>query len=255
MINRIVVFIGWGLSSMSFIIALAGLATPGTGKFISLAFVGWALIFSPPLWKKTVEYGLLKNIGIRVVAFFLFPIIFTMMAMVSGYQPESSVVNISPSPIKTEVPKLLPKNTSSQIATSSVAISSTPNPLPKDVNPAPKEIQPEVSSINVFSSTLKTEESPSQKNTSSVSKEIQPKAATSSIVASTHQPAINTLKSRTVTPKEEPTSESMTPTREATQGQGCSCPYDLDKRGNSCGGRSAYSKPGGASPACYRKDR
>jgi hypothetical protein len=35
------------------------------------------------------------------------------------------------------------------------------------------------------------------------------------------------------------------------QGQGCPCPYDLDRRGNECGGRSAYSRPGGAAPVCY----
>ena len=31
----------------------------------------------------------------------------------------------------------------------------------------------------------------------------------------------------------------------------CDCPYDLMRNGRSCGGRSAYSRPGGRSPACY----
>jgi len=34
----------------------------------------------------------------------------------------------------------------------------------------------------------------------------------------------------------------------------CPCPYSTDRAGKNCGGRSAYSKPGGASPICYDKD-
>jgi hypothetical protein len=34
----------------------------------------------------------------------------------------------------------------------------------------------------------------------------------------------------------------------------CPCPYNTDRAGRSCGARSAYSRPGGASPICYAKD-
>ena len=34
----------------------------------------------------------------------------------------------------------------------------------------------------------------------------------------------------------------------------CACPYDLTRSGGRCGGWSAYSRPGGASPRCYVKD-
>lgn len=34
----------------------------------------------------------------------------------------------------------------------------------------------------------------------------------------------------------------------------CPCPYNLMRNGRSCGGRSAYSRPGGRSPLCYPKD-
>ncbi len=34
----------------------------------------------------------------------------------------------------------------------------------------------------------------------------------------------------------------------------CPCPYNSARNGSQCGGRSAYSKPGGASPLCYPKD-
>ena len=34
----------------------------------------------------------------------------------------------------------------------------------------------------------------------------------------------------------------------------CPCPYSVDRGGRRCGGRSAYSRPGGASPLCYERD-
>jgi outer membrane biosynthesis protein TonB len=35
----------------------------------------------------------------------------------------------------------------------------------------------------------------------------------------------------------------------------CDCPYDLMSNGSPCGGRSAYSRPGGKSPICYTDDQ
>ncbi len=34
----------------------------------------------------------------------------------------------------------------------------------------------------------------------------------------------------------------------------CPCPYNRDRAGRRCGGRSAYSQPGGASPLCSTSD-
>lgn len=34
----------------------------------------------------------------------------------------------------------------------------------------------------------------------------------------------------------------------------CPCPYNRAKNGSKCGKRSAYSKPGGYSPICYKYD-
>ena len=34
----------------------------------------------------------------------------------------------------------------------------------------------------------------------------------------------------------------------------CPCPYNTDRGGRRYGGRSAYSRPGGASPLCYPRD-
>jgi hypothetical protein len=37
-------------------------------------------------------------------------------------------------------------------------------------------------------------------------------------------------------------------------GHPCACPYDAARNGSSCGGRSAYSRPGGPAPLCYPTD-
>jgi hypothetical protein len=34
----------------------------------------------------------------------------------------------------------------------------------------------------------------------------------------------------------------------------CPCPYISMRNGRACGGRSAYSRPGGYSPICYDRD-
>lgn len=34
----------------------------------------------------------------------------------------------------------------------------------------------------------------------------------------------------------------------------CPCPYNTMRNGRVCGERSAYSRPGGRSPICYRSD-
>lgn len=34
----------------------------------------------------------------------------------------------------------------------------------------------------------------------------------------------------------------------------CPCPYSTTRNGSRCGGRSAYSRPGGAAPICYASD-
>ena len=34
----------------------------------------------------------------------------------------------------------------------------------------------------------------------------------------------------------------------------CPCPYNFDRAGRRCGGRSAYSRPGGYAPICFESD-
>ncbi|WP_330203283.1 CHAT domain-containing protein [Cyanobacterium sp. DS4] len=35
----------------------------------------------------------------------------------------------------------------------------------------------------------------------------------------------------------------------------CECPYDIDTMGRECGSKSAYSRPGGTTPVCYKGDK
>jgi hypothetical protein len=37
-------------------------------------------------------------------------------------------------------------------------------------------------------------------------------------------------------------------------GHPCACPYNLARNGSRCGGRSAYSRPGGAESFCFPQD-
>lgn len=50
-----------------------------------------------------------------------------------------------------------------------------------------------------------------------------------------------------------PPTPSHSPIRSPVSGS-CSCPYDFAKNGSMCGGRSAYSRPGGDEPRCYLDD-
>jgi hypothetical protein len=34
----------------------------------------------------------------------------------------------------------------------------------------------------------------------------------------------------------------------------CPCPYNAARNGNRCGKRSAYNRPGGAAPLCFKED-
>jgi hypothetical protein len=134
MVMRFMIFIGWVLSAFSFVIALAGLATPGAGKLISLALIGWCLIFLPPLWHRTIKHGLPVNIVVRAVAFFTLPLIFASMATAIEHkpevstvktQPEASSTSVSPTPVRTELPRPLSERVTSKPAANSITVSPT----------------------------------------------------------------------------------------------------------------------------------
>jgi hypothetical protein len=140
---RFMIFIGWVLSACSFVIALASLTTPGASKLMSLAMIGWCLIFLPPFWKNTIKYGLPTNIIFRVVAFITLPIFFMTIATAIGYKPEVSTVKtqpeesstgVSPPLVRTELPKPLSERITPKLPTSSISVS--PNSI-KAESPKP----------------------------------------------------------------------------------------------------------------------
>lgn len=77
----------------------------------------------------------------------------------------------------------------------------------------------------------------------------------SSSLLTNEKPAIKTTQSAT---RELP-ARAVAPVRQSRSGQPsrqpyvgtCDCPYDLMRNGRLCGGRSAYSRPGGRNPQCY----
>jgi len=65
----------------------------------------------------------------------------------------------------------------------------------------------------------------------------------------TNKTSRNYTSARTVT--KAVTSDEQMPLRRPYHGQRCPCPYDYAINESNCGGRSAYSRGGGASPLCY----
>lgn len=120
-VRRSMIFIGYGLSAFSFVLAIAG-----AGKIIALAFLGWFLIFLPPIWFKTIRYGLLANIVTRAGAFILFPVFFSLPATSDDYQPskvaKGKITDIKPTP--------LPLSSAKSLAVSPQTSSTMVNPSP-----------------------------------------------------------------------------------------------------------------------------
>ena len=63
------------------------------------------------------------------------------------------------------------------------------------------------------------------------------------------QPALNSLNQKII-------EQIIQDSRNAyyATGHPCACPYDHARNGSMCGRRSAYSRPGGASPKCFPQD-
>lgn len=62
------------------------------------------------------------------------------------------------------------------------------------------------------------------------------------------------LAAQTQAPTDEEIKEILIRESIARYSGSCPCPYNRDRAGRRCGKRSAYSRPGGASPICYPND-
>jgi len=67
------------------------------------------------------------------------------------------------------------------------------------------------------------------------------------------RPAFQAPKTPPPPKQSKPEPKAGDPLRSAYVGT-CDCPYDRKRNGARCGGTSAYSRPGGRSPACYVGD-
>jgi hypothetical protein len=72
MLKRIATFIGWGLSSLLFLIGITSFITK---PLTAITMVLWGFLVFPPLYKATVKFGSIWNIAARVVAFLVIPLV------------------------------------------------------------------------------------------------------------------------------------------------------------------------------------
>lgn len=63
-----------------------------------------------------------------------------------------------------------------------------------------------------------------------------------------------TADARSATPTDDDIAQRLIEQSIAQYPGNCPCPYNLARNGSRCGGRSAYSRPGGRSPLCFRED-
>lgn len=83
----------------------------------------------------------------------------------------------------------------------------------------------------------------------------------SDYLSSTRPPKSIPLQQRPVRQVAAPTNAEIRAAKDAIIRQSiasysgsCPCPYNTDRAGRRCGGRSAWSRPGGYSPMCYESD-
>jgi hypothetical protein len=86
MLNRVAMFIGWGLSSLLFLVGVTNIASQPTMAIVMLI---WGLLAFPPLWKATAKFGRTQNIIARLVMFLFSPI----LTFGNVYPSQQSVVN------------------------------------------------------------------------------------------------------------------------------------------------------------------
>jgi hypothetical protein len=98
--KKLLVFAGWAISGFFLVIALVSLLSPGSTK-LTLGIIVWGLTFFPPLWKKTmtIEYGVIANIAMRIVAAIVAP--FVGYLITPGDVPDKAqVAVVSKQPVK-----------------------------------------------------------------------------------------------------------------------------------------------------------
>ena len=218
--RRILSFIGWLWAGFCFLAAL-GMITNGE-LIAAIGALIWGLIFLPPLYRFTSNFNRGWNIGGRILAFILVPLIF----------PTSSQQQLNQAPVQTTSPvKTAPSTITNE---KSPKFTPTAEPAPK-LEPTTKIVEPDIAPTPQIIETSQPEPV-----TTPEPKVIEPDIP---------KPVQNTPE-----PAAPPQPNLNSPVRAGVSGS-CDCPYDTDKRGRSCGKRSAYSRPNGGNPVCYIRDQ
>ncbi len=107
LIQKILNFIGWSISSFFLLTGFVGLFLPD--RVAAIFIIVWGLIFLPPFYyRMTKRYGWKKNILWRIVIFFVLPIFITPWLPPSQHQasnPEKTSIQAVSRARKTEMQK------------------------------------------------------------------------------------------------------------------------------------------------------
>ncbi len=219
--QRILSFLGWLVAGFFLLIGLFGFTT---NPAITLTCIVWGLIFVPPLFRLTWRYGWKRNIGGR---FAVFLVSFILGGIFSPPPP------VTQSPPITNPNEVVGENIKENTPTPTATITPTPTFTPTQ-QPTP---------------TIERTSTPTQEVIETSEPERTPEIIETPIPKRTIEPSTTANES---TP--QPQANPNAPIRAGFSGS-CECPYDTDRRGRSCGARSAYSRPGGSQPVCYVGDQ
>jgi hypothetical protein len=209
--QRILSFLGWLWTGF---FVLVGLVSLTKNPVFALTFMVWGLIFLPPLFRFTLSYGWVWNIGGRIAAFFISVIIAAVFTPAQPQVTQSTLPATTTPNAEITVGKTTP--TPTLTPTTELTPTIQPTPIPEVIETSEPEVTPEA----------ETTPDTSQRTFNSTSEPVTP------------------------SPQDNPDAA----VRNAVSGS-CDCPYDTDRRGRSCGARSAYSRNGGRGAVCYVRDR
>ena len=120
MIKRVLVFLGWSLSTFLMLVEFTGFIE---NPLMSIAVILWGLITFPPILKRTKKYGRTWNITGRIFTFIL-------SLVIAGQAPQpvktASEQVKAPQPTIAAKPKVIPSVEPSVVAPPTVSVSPSP---------------------------------------------------------------------------------------------------------------------------------
>jgi len=121
MIKRVLIFLGWSLSTFLMLVGFTGFIE---NPLMSIAVILWGLITFPPILKRTKKYGRTWNITGRIFTFIL-------SLVIAGQAPQpvktASEQVKAPQPTIAAKPKVIPSVEPSVVAPPTVSVSPSPD--------------------------------------------------------------------------------------------------------------------------------